>query len=263
MKLLYFGDVVGKAARRAVAQFAQRAVARGEADFVVANGENASGGLGIDPGTAREMLSAGIDVLTSGNHIWQKREIYSFLDSSDRLLRPANFAPGVPGRGFGVFTSRKGVSVAVVNLIGRVFMAPADCPFRAAEDVLGRIGESARVILVDMHAEATSEKVAMGRYLDGRVSAVLGSHTHVPTADEEVLPGGTAYLTDTGMSGPVDSVIGMRTDTVVRRFLDQLPARFEVADGPVRVHGALVDVDETSGKARSVVRLREEGGKAA
>ena len=258
MRILYFGDVVGKAARRAVTQIAQRAVARGEADFVIANGENASGGIGIDPGTAREMLSAGIDVLTSGNHIWHKREIYAYLDSSDRLLRPMNFAPGVPGRGFGVFTSRSGTAVAVVNLIGRVFMAPADCPFRAAEDALARLAERARVIVVDMHAEATSEKVAMGRHLDGRVSAVLGSHTHVPTADEEVLPGGTAYVTDTGMSGPADSVIGMRTETVVRRFLDQLPARFEVGDGPIRVHGMLVDVDEESGKARSIVRLREE-----
>jgi hypothetical protein len=204
------------------------------------------------------MLSAGIDVLTSGNHIWAKREIYGFLESSERLLRPVNFAPGVPGRGFGVFTSRGGVPVAVVNLIGRVFMAPADCPFRAADDVLAKLGDRARVILVDMHAEATSEKVAMGRYLDGRVSAVLGSHTHVPTADDEVLPRGTAYLTDTGMSGPVDSVIGMRADVVVRRFLDQLPARFEVGAGPVRVHGVFVDVDEETGKARSIARFREE-----
>ena len=258
MKLLYFGDVVGKGARKAVTAHAQRAVARGEADFVVANGENASGGIGIDPGTAREMLSAGIDVLTSGNHIWAKREIYAVLESSERLLRPVNFAPGVPGRGFGVFTSRGGVAVAVVNLIGRVFMAPADCPFRAADDALAKLGDRARVILVDMHAEATSEKVAMGRYLDGRVSAVLGSHTHVPTADDEVLPKGTAYLTDTGMSGPVDSVIGMRTDVVVRRVLDQLPARFEVGSGPIRVHGVLVDVDEETGKARSIARFREE-----
>ncbi|MGH7803009.1 MAG: TIGR00282 family metallophosphoesterase, partial [Candidatus Binatia bacterium] len=255
---LYFGDVVGNAARKSVTEYEQRADALAEADFVVANGENASGGIGIDPGTAREMLSAGIDVLTSGNHIWAKREIYGFLDSSDRLLRPTNFAPGVPGRGYGVFTSRAGVPIAVVNLIGRVFMGPADCPFRAADVALAALGERARVIFVDMHAEATSEKVAMGRYLDGRVSAVLGSHTHVPTADEEILPNGTAYLTDTGMSGPIDSVIGMRTDTVVRRFVDQLPARFEVGSGTIRVHGVLVDIDEATGKSRSIARFREE-----
>lgn len=258
MKLLYFGDVVGKGGRRAVGDVVRRALARGDVDFVIANGENATGGIGIDPGTAREMLTYGIDVLTSGNHIWAKREIYDYLDASDRLLRPANFAPGVPGRGVGVYTSRGGVAVAVVNLIGRVFMAPAECPFRAADEALKRIDDRAKVVLVDMHAEATSEKVAMGRYLDGRVSAVVGSHTHVPTADAEVLPKGTAFVTDTGMTGPIDSVIGMRTDQVVRRFLEQMPSRFEVASGPIRVNAMLVDVDETSGKARSIERIRED-----
>lgn len=258
MKLLYFGDVVGRGGRRGVGDVVRRHLARGEVDFVVANGENATGGIGIDPGTAREMLTYGIDVLTSGNHIWAKREIYDYLDASDRLLRPANFAPGVPGRGFGVYTSRGGVSVAVVNLIGRVFMAPADCPFRAADEALSRIGERARVILVDMHAEATSEKVAMGRYLDGRVSAVVGSHTHVPTADWEVLPKGTAYVTDTGMTGPIDSVIGMRTDQVLKRFVDQMPSRFEVGSGAVRVNAMIIDVDEATGRARSIERFRED-----
>lgn len=256
MKLLYFGDVVGKPGREAVKRRALSLAQSEGADFLVANCENSSGGIGVDPGTARELFGAGIDVLTSGNHIWQKREIYEFLESSDRLLRPANFAPGVPGRGWSVYATPKG-PVAVVNLIGRVFMGPADCPFRAADEILARIGDRAKVILVDMHAEATSEKMGMGRYLDGRVSAVVGSHTHVQTSDEMVLPKGTAYLTDTGMCGPLDSIIGMRTELVLKRFVDQLPARFEVGAGPPLLQAVCVDVDEATGKARSIHRFRE------
>jgi 2',3'-cyclic-nucleotide 2'-phosphodiesterase len=261
MKILYFGDVVGKPGRQALRQRAQALAAAEAADLLVANCENSSGGIGVDPGTARELLSVGIHILTSGNHIWHKKEIYDFLETSDRLLRPANFAPGVPGRGWSVFETPKG-PVAVVNLIGRVFMTPADCPFRAADEILARIGDRARVILVDMHAEATSEKMGMGRYLDGRVSAVVGSHTHVQTADEMVLPGGTAYITDTGMCGPLDSVIGMRTEQVIKRFLDQLPARYDVGGGPPLLQAVAIDVDETSGRARGIRRIREvlEGG---
>jgi len=195
VKILFFGDVVGKPGRQALKQRAQALAQSEGADFLVANCENSAGGIGVDPGSAREMLSFGIHVLTSGNHIWHRKEIVDYLDSSDRLLRPANFAPGVPGRGWSVYDTPRG-PIAVVNLIGRVFMAPADCPFRAADAILERIGERARVILVDMHAEATSEKMGMGRYLDGRVSAVVGSHTHVQTADEMVLPKGTAFITD-------------------------------------------------------------------
>jgi hypothetical protein len=257
LKLVYFGDVVGKPGRQALARRARAIAEEEKAGFVVANCENVAGGMGVDPGTARELLATGVDVLTSGNHVWQKREIYPLLDSSDRLLRPANFAPGVPGRGFGVYATGSGPPVAVVNLIGRVFMAPADCPFRAADEVLARIGDRAKVILVDMHAEATSEKNGMGRYLDGRVSAVIGSHTHVQTADEGVLPGGTAYITDTGMCGPTESVIGMRVDQVVKRFLDQMPVRFEVGKGPAIVQGVVLDVDEATGRARSIRRIRE------
>ena len=256
MKILYFGDVVGKPGREALRRRAQAIAAEDGVDFLIANCENASGGIGIDPGTAREMLAGGINVLTSGNHIWQKREIYDYVESSDRLLRPANFTPGVPGRGWSIYETPKG-KIAVVNLIGRVFMAPADCPFRAADQILERIGDRAPVIFVDMHAEATSEKVGMGRYLDGRVSAVVGSHTHVQTADEMVLPGGTAFITDTGMCGPLDSVIGMRTEQVLRRFVDQMPARFEVGRGAPLLQAVVVDVDETSGKARSIRRIRE------
>ena len=256
MKILFFGDVVGRPGRQALKRRAQALAVEESADLMVANCENSSGGIGVDPGTARELLSAGMHVLTSGNHIWQKREIYDYLESSDRLLRPANFAPGVPGRGWSVFETSKG-PVAIVNLIGRVFMAPADCPFRTADDVLSRLGDRARVILVDMHAEATSEKVGMGRYLDGRVSAVVGSHTHVQTADEGVLPGGTAYITDTGMCGPFDSVIGMRTDQVLKRFLDQLPVRYDVGSGPPLLQAVAIDVDETTGRARGIRRIRE------
>jgi 2',3'-cyclic-nucleotide 2'-phosphodiesterase len=256
VKILFFGDVVGKPGREALRRRGQAIAAAEEVDLVVANCENIAGGIGVDPGGARDLLAGGVHVLTSGNHIWQKREIYDFLEASDRLLRPANFAPGVPGRGWSIYETAKG-PVAVVNLIGRVFMAPAECPFRAADDILRRIGERARVVFVDMHAEATSEKVGMGRYLDGRVSAVVGSHTHVQTADEMVLPGGTAFITDTGMCGPLDSVIGMRTDQVLKRFLDQMPVRFDVGRGAPLLQAVLVDVDESTGRARGIRRIRE------
>jgi metallophosphoesterase (TIGR00282 family) len=258
MRLLYLGDVVGRPGRRALAATIPRLRKRVGVDFVVANCENATGGKGVDPKSAEELRDAGVDVLTSGNHIWQKREILPYLRENERLLRPLNFAPDVPGVGWTIRaaeTSR--VRVGVVNLIGRVFMGQADCPFRAITSVLPRIADEARVILVDMHAEATSEKVSMGWFLDGRVSAVIGSHTHVQTADEAILPGGTAYLTDAGMCGPEASVLGVRTDAVVERFLRQMPTRFDVAAGPVLVQGAVVDVDEESGRARSIVRIRE------
>jgi metallophosphoesterase (TIGR00282 family) len=256
VKLLFFGDVVGKPGRQALKLRAQAIAESEKADLLVANCENSSGGIGVDPGSAREMFSLGIHVLTSGNHIWHRKEIYDFIDSSDRLLRPANFAPGVPGRGWSLYETARG-PVAVVNLIGRVFMAPADCPFRAADQILEAIGDRTRVILVDMHAEATSEKVGMGRYLDGRVSAVVGSHTHVQTADEMVLPKGTAFITDTGMCGPLDSVIGMRTEQVLKRFVDQLPARYDVGDGPPLLQAVAIDVDEATGRARGIRRIRE------
>jgi metallophosphoesterase (TIGR00282 family) len=230
---------------------------RGDIDFVIANCENAAGGVGVDPGSARELLAAGVDVLTSGNHVWAKREILEYITDSDVLLRPANFAPTNPGWGYTVKVGRNGIPVAVVNLIGRVFMNTYDCPFRTADSVLQSLGDRARVIVVDMHGEATSEKVAMGWHLDGRVSAVIGTHTHVQTADERVLPAGTAYLTDAGMCGPRDSVIGVRREQVLRRFLTQMPGRFEVADGPVLVQGAVVDVEESSGRARAIRRFQE------
>ncbi len=258
MRLLFLGDVIGRPGRRAVALALRRLRAQGAVDFVVANAENAARGKGVTAKVAEELRDAGVDVLTSGNHVWQHREILPYLRENERLLRPANFAPGVPGRGWTVRQARSGQPVGVVNLIGRVFMGPADCPFRAAEAIVPEVAREARVILVDMHGEATSEKVAMGRFLDGRVSAVLGTHTHVQTADETILPAGTAYLTDAGMCGPEDSVLGMRTGPVVGRFLDQLPVRFEVSEqGPVLVQGALVEIDDGTGRATQIARIRE------
>jgi metallophosphoesterase (TIGR00282 family) len=261
LRLLFLGDVVGRPGRRAVAAFL-RTVSRGPVenrpDFVIANGENASGGKGLDPATAEELQDAGVDVLTSGNHVWQNREIVPYLADTTRVVRPANFAPDVPGRGATVCAVRRSSTVVgVVNLIGRVFMAPADCPFRTADQEIGKLPSECRVVVVDMHAEATSEKVAMGRYLDGRVSLVVGSHTHVQTADDGILPGGTAYLTDAGMCGPENSVLGVRTDRVIERFLTQMPTRFDVATGPTLVQGVFVDVDPATGRAHRIERVRE------
>ena len=258
MRLLFLGDVVGRPGRRALAALVPRLAAQEDIEFVIANCENASGGKGVDPRSADELHEAGVDVLTSGNHVWQNREIVPYMRESGRLLRPLNFPPGVPGVGWTVQKARRSEArVAVLNLIGRVFMAPVDCPFRAADEALADIRREASIVFVDMHAEATSEKVAMGRFLDGRVSAIVGSHTHIQTADETVLPGGSAYLTDAGMCGPEDSVLGVRTDRVVERFLTQMPTRFEVATGAVLVQGAVIDIDGETGRAQSIRRVRE------
>jgi 2',3'-cyclic-nucleotide 2'-phosphodiesterase len=257
MRILFLGDVVGRAARRAIRQRIRAIAAAESIDFVVANAENAAGGKGLDPDSMEELLDAGVDVLTTGNHVWQYSTLVPLLDGESRLVRPANFSQGNPGRGWTIQKTRDGVRVGVVNLIGRVFMGIYDCPFRAADQALLEIAGEADVIVVDMHAETTSEKVAMGWYLCGRVGMVVGSHTHVQTADERVLPGGTAYLTDAGMCGPTDSVIGMRREEVLRRFLSQRPERFEVAKGPILLQGAIADVDASSGRATAIRRLRE------
>jgi metallophosphoesterase (TIGR00282 family) len=257
MRIAFFGDVVGRPGRRGLAIVLRRLRREGGLDFVIANGENAAGGKGIDPGSAEELQDAGVDVITTGNHVWQHREIVPYLEENPRVVRPLNFPPGVPGQGHVVRRSAGGVPVAVVNLIGRVFMGPADCPFRAVEALLPGLRDEARIIFVDMHGEATSEKVGMGRFLSGRVSAVVGSHTHVKTADEAILDGGTAVLTDAGLCGPEDSILGMRTDRVLERFVRQIPVRFVVASGPVVVLGALITVDEASGRASSIERIRE------
>jgi hypothetical protein len=258
MRLLFLGDVVGRPGRRAVAMLLPRLVVEERLDFVAANCENATGGKGIDPRSADELFDAGVDVLTSGNHVWRMRTILPYLRENGRLVRPLNYAPGVPGMGWTVQKARRSdTSVAVINLIGRVFMGPADCPFRAVDDVLPAVRREAAVVVVDMHGEATAEKVAMMHHLDGRVSAVLGSHTHVQTADERVLPGGTACLTDAGMCGPEDSVIGVRADRAVERFLTHMPVRLDVATGPVLVQGAIIEVDVSTGRAATIRRVRE------
>lgn len=256
MRLLFLGDVVGKPGRFAIRSLLPGLIHRERIDFVVANCENVAGGAGVDPDSCRELLDAGVDVLTSGNHIWKKKEIVAYMESEPRLLRPENFPPGTPGRGVMRLATAGGVPVTVVNLIGRVFMDSVDCPFQAAERVLGE-SDSRAVTLVDMHAEATSEKGAMGWFLAGRVSAVLGSHTHVQTADERILPDGTAYLTDAGMCGPIDSVIGVKAPLAVHRFRTHLPTKFEVASGTVLVQGAVVTVDPESGRASGIERLQE------
>jgi len=257
MHLLFVGDVHGKPGRRILRERLPRLRSRFGAQLVVANGENAAGGAGINAGVIEEILAAGVDVVTGGNHTWQQRDAYELLDAEPRLLRPLNFPPGTPGRGATTATARDGTRVGVLNAQGRVFMpAAVEDPFRGVRAEVERLREEIRVIIVDIHAEATSEKVALGWYLDGLVSAVIGTHTHVQTADERVLPKGTAYITDVGMTGPTEGVIGVDRDVILQRFLQQMPVRFEPAKGPAALHGAVVSVDPDSGRALDIRRLR-------
>ena len=226
-----------------------------QVDLTILNCENAAAGFGVTPTIADEFLDWGVDVLTSGNHIWDKKEIFPYLEKHSRILRPANYPPDNPGRGCMVARTREGEEFAVLNLQGRVFMPTTDDPFRAADAELAKLSKDVKVIFVDMHGEATSEKVAMGWYLDGRVSAVIGTHTHIPTADEIILPAGTAYQTDAGMTGPFMSVIGVMKEDVIHRFLTQIPVKFESASQDVRLNGTLIDVDSSTGKARSIQRI--------
>jgi len=236
-----------------VADHLQDIIETNRIDLAIANAENAAGGFGITPALAEELLALGLDVLTSGNHVWDKRELYDYFARQPRLLRPANYA-GVPGSGVVVRRARNGVDCAVINLQGRTYMPSTDCPFRKADEILGALDPAVKVKFVDFHAEVTSEKIAMGRYLDGRVSAVVGTHTHVPTADTRILAGGTAYQTDCGMTGPYDSVIGVETDVILQRFLTALPVRMEAARKGVELHAVIVDVDEATGQARAIRR---------
>lgn len=257
MRILILGDVVGRPGRRAITEMVRPFVKQEQVDLVIANAENAAGGMGVDIKSAEELFSAGIQVLTSGNHIWKKKEIYPYLNDQERLIRPANYPDGAPGRGWCEWRQDSGLRALVINVQGRVFMPNhVNDPFRCVDELLRRHGRHSPVVIVDMHAEATSEKNAMGWYLDGRVSAVYGTHTHIQTADERILPGGTAYITDLGMCGPLDSVIGIETQNVIDGFLSQLPRRFEVARENVVLQGILLDVDEEYGKARSVKRIR-------
>ncbi len=259
MRVLFVGDVVGKPGRAAVAQLLPRLREERRIDLAIVNGENAAGGAGLTADLARELRDAGADVVTNGNHVWSQRQFASEIDQLDFALRPINLPPNNPGRGWLIV---KGA--LVVNAIGRVFMAPLDDPFRAIDELLRTLGDDAPPVRVlDWHAEATSEKLAMGWHLDGRFSAVLGSHTHVPTSDARILPKGTALVADTGMVGPRDSVLGMRPDVIVERFRTGIPKRFEIADGPVSFNSVVVEVDGTSGRAQSIERLDREWSAAS
>jgi len=257
MRILFIGDIFGQPGRRVVKETLPSLISEYSPDLVLANGENAAAGFGITPPLVEELLDLGIAVLTSGNHIWDKKEILPYLaeHADGRLLRPANYPADAPGHGLYIGKTSSGTGYAVLNLQGRVFMPSIDCPFRTADALLERVPAEVKIRIVDMHAEATSEKLAMGWYLDGRVTAVLGTHTHVPTADETVLTGGTAYLTDLGMTGPYDSVIGVEKQAVIRKFLNQLPIRFDVAKGDVRLSAALVEADPETGHASSIQRI--------
>lgn len=258
MKILFVGDIVGKAGRRAVQNLLPRIVARHDIDIVIANCENAAGGLGITREVVEELYRNDIDVLTSGNHIWDKKEVMEFIDDYETLLRPANYPSGSLGRGSVSINDSSGRFLGVINLEGRVFMKPLDCPFRVAEREIERLRSHSNIIIVDMHAEATSEKQAMGWFLDGKVSAVLGTHTHVQTADERILPNGTAYITDVGMTGSMDSVLGVNKDIALERFLTLRPNKFEVAKKNVWLQGVVIDCDVAKGTCLSIERINEK-----
>lgn len=260
VRILFIGDIMGEPGRKAVSRMIGGLRSRLDAHLVIANGENAAGGLGITKPTAKAILDAGVDVITLGNHSFSKKDMLDFVKTEPRVIRPANYPPGVPGRGWGVFDAVTRDKVAVVNLLGRTFMTPMDCPFRSADSVLSENAGVTKTVLVDMHAEATSEKKAMGYYLDGRVTAVVGTHTHVQTSDECVLPGGTAYITDAGMTGVHESVLGLDKDIVISRFLTQLSSKFELAQGSARVQGVLIALEPSTGRAESIQRVDEAEG---
>ncbi|MGI6148339.1 MAG: TIGR00282 family metallophosphoesterase [Firmicutes bacterium] len=251
MRVLLLGDIYGRPGRKIVAEYLPQLREEYQPDLVIANGENAAGGFGLTKATAEELFSLGIHVLTSGNHIWDQKEMLTYIDSEARVLRPANYPPGVPGQG--VFIHRE-KALAVINISGRVYMDDFDCPFRAMDQILGNLPGYVKYTIVDFHAEATSEKLALGYYLDGKVSAVVGTHTHVPTADLRILPGGTAYVTDLGMCGPLNGVLGVDREQIIGKFLTQMPTRFHVAKGPVQLWGVVVELDER-GQAVKVNRV--------
>ncbi len=262
MKVLFIGDVVGRPGRRAVKELLPKLQQQHSIDFVIANGENSAGGSGITPKTAEELLTAGVDVITSGDHLWDQKEVADLLATEKRFLRPLNYPTGTAGQGSGVFEMRSaecGVRdvIAVMNLQGRTFMPPMESPFLAARAEVERLRAQTRIIIVDFHAEATSEKFALARMLDGQVSAVIGTHTHVQTADEQIFPGGTAYLTDAGFTGPHESILGRQIEPVVQRFLTGAPQRFEVAEDRVMLHGAVIEIDAADGKALKIQRVSE------
>jgi metallophosphoesterase (TIGR00282 family) len=263
MKILFIGDIVGKPGRQICVKAMRGLRAEEDLDLIVANAENISGGSGLTPEIYRELLTAGIDGVTMGDHVYRRREIFPLLQTEKRIVRPGNYPASAPGKDVMILRTRKHVSVAVFTLLGRVFMPPVDCPFQAADRILAALPNDVRVILLDFHAEATSDKQLMGRLLDGRVSAVLGTHTHVPTADERILPGGTAFQCDVGMTGPHESILGRRIDRVKETVLTYRPTHYEVATHDVRINGAIVEIDPETGKATSIKRIVVDEKKAA
>ncbi len=256
MNILMFGDIIGRPGRRAIKKVLPELKKDYDIDFVVANGENAAGGCGITRKVSDELFSEGIDVLTTGNHVWDQKEVLDFIKSEDRILRPANYPPGTPGKGYNIYKSKSGIMIKILNVSGRIFLSKLDCPFRTADEFLCW-NDKAIISIVDFHAEATSEKVAFSWYLAGKVSAVCGTHTHIPTADARILPGGTAYITDIGMTGPRDSVLGVNKEIVIRKFLTQMPVRLEPASGDVEVNAVLIKVANENGKAQEIVPIQK------
>jgi 2',3'-cyclic-nucleotide 2'-phosphodiesterase len=256
MNVLFIGDIMGEPGRRAMSRLLPKVVTQQVVDLVIGNGENVAGGFGITPELAQELFEMGLSVITTGNHAWDRREILDFIRQEPRLLRPANYPSGAPGQGSIVVETPAGERLAVLQLMGRTFMPTLDCPFQVARREVARLKAETHAIIVDMHAEATSEKMAMGHFLDGEVSAVVGTHTHVQTADEQILPKGTAYITDIGMTGPVNSVIGIKKELAIEKFLTQMPRRFEVASGPAVFSAVLIELDGQIGKAIRIQRFR-------
>ncbi len=256
MKILFIGDIVGKIGRMTVKALLPTLVDRYKIDVVIANGENAAGGFGITEKTASEIFGYGIHVITSGNHVWDKKESIPYIAKENRILRPVNYPPGVPGYGSVIHTLPHGVKLAIINISGRVFMSNMDCPFRVGKVEIEKLRDVTKITIVDFHAEATSEKIAFGYFMDGKVSAVIGTHTHVQTADEKILPGGTAYITDVGMTGPAVSVIGIETEQIIERFLLQIPRKFETAKGEGILSAVVIEIDEKTGKSTAIQRLQ-------
>ena len=255
MNILFIGDVVGRPGRNYLSTNLNRLVEENDIDFVIINGENSAGGVGITRSTYDELLSMGADIITLGNHSWAKKEVLEFIEDAERLIRPANYPEGTPGKGYRI-VEKAGKRIAVINLCGRVYMDCIDCPFKTIDKILNELKDKADVIIVDFHGEATSEKLAMGWYLDGRVHAVLGTHTHVQTSDERILPGGTAYITDVGMTGPIDSILGVEKEAVIRKFITGMPARFEIAGGEVAVGAVCIQLDDNN-KVISIKRITQ------
>jgi metallophosphoesterase (TIGR00282 family) len=255
VKLLFIGDIIGKPGREALSRELHRIVDRHYVDLVIANGENAAGGFGLTQETAQDLFKCGVHVLTSGNHIWDKKDSLEYIKREERIVRPANYPEGTPGRGATIARTPGGTKVGILNLEGRVFMNNLECPFRCADREIAKLKEETPIVFVDFHAEATSEKVSLGWYLDGRVSAVVGTHTHVQTADERILTAGTAYMTDAGMTGSFDSVIGVRKEDAIEKFVTQRPAKFEVAKKDIRINAVVIEIDEKSGLALGIERI--------